>query len=41
MSCCIFGIPIMGKSFYDLLGQLMPDWKVRKERLDKNFKDGI
>ena len=36
-----FRYPNHGKSFYDLLGQLMPDWKVRKERLDKNFKDGI
>ncbi|MDO4531548.1 MAG: SprT family zinc-dependent metalloprotease [Bacillota bacterium] len=36
-----FRYPNHGKSFYDLLGQLMPDWKERKEKLDKNFKDGI
>ena len=26
---------------YDLLEQLMPDWKERKEKLEKNFKDGV
>ena len=36
-----FRYPNHGKSFYDLLGQLMPDWKERKERLEKNFKDGV
>ena len=25
----------------DLLEQLMPDWKERKEKLEKNFKDGV
>ena len=36
-----FRYPNHGKSFYDLLEQLMPDWKERKERLEKNFKDGV
>lgn len=36
-----FRYPNHGKSFYDLMDQLMPDWKERKERLEKNFKDGI
>ena len=36
-----FRYPNHGKSFYDLLTQLMPDWKERKEKLEKNFKDGI
>ena len=36
-----FRYPNHGKSFYDLLGKLMPDWKERKEKLEKNFKDGI
>lgn len=36
-----FRYPNHGKSFYDLMGQLMPDWKERKQKLEKNFKDGI
>lgn len=36
-----FRYPNHGKSFYDLMDQLMPDWKERKERLEKGFKDGI
>ena len=36
-----FRYPNHGKSFYDLLEQLMPDWKERKEKLEKNFKDGV
>ena len=36
-----FRYPNHGKSFYDLLTQLMPDWKERKEKLEKNFKDGV
>lgn len=36
-----FRYPNHGKSFYDLLEQLMPDWKERKERLETGFKDGI
>lgn len=36
-----FRYPNHGKSFYDLLEKLMPDWKERKEKLEKNFKDGI
>lgn len=36
-----FRYPNHGKSFYDLLGKLMPDWRERKERLEKGFKDGI
>ena len=27
--------------FYALLGELMPDWKERKEMLEKNYNDGI
>ena len=36
-----FRYPNHGKSFYDLMDQLMPDWKERKEKLEKNFKDGV
>ncbi len=36
-----FRYPNHGKSFYDLMDQLMPDWKERKEKLDTKFKDGI
>lgn len=36
-----FRYPNHGKSFYDLMDQLMPDWKGRKEKLDTKFKDGI
>ena len=36
-----FRYPNHGKSFYDLMTQLMPDWKERKEKLEKNFKDGV
>ena len=36
-----FRYPNHGKSFYDLLEQLMPDWQERKERLEKHFKDGV
>lgn len=36
-----FRYPNHGKDFYDLLGRLMPDWRERKERLERNFKDGI
>lgn len=36
-----FRYPNHGKSFYDLMGQLMPDWKERKEKLENNFKDGV
>ena len=30
-----------GSEFYGLLGQLMPDWKQRKELLETNYNDGI
>ncbi|MBE6008953.1 MAG: M48 family metallopeptidase, partial [Lachnospiraceae bacterium] len=30
-----------GKDFYDELERFMPDWKERKERLEKMYKDGI
>lgn len=36
-----FLYPNHGKEFYALLGRLMPDWQERKERLEKNFQDGI
>ncbi|MGN0136046.1 SprT-like domain-containing protein [Anaerotignum sp.] len=36
-----FRYPNHGKSFYDLMDQLMPDWKERKEKLETKFKDGI
>lgn len=36
-----FRYPNHGKSFYDLMDQLMPDWRERKERLETKFKDGI
>ena len=30
-----------GKDFYDELERFMPDWKERKSRLEKMYKDGI
>lgn len=30
-----------GKDFYDCLEKYMPDWKERKTRLEKMYKDGI
>lgn len=36
-----FRYPNHGKSFYDLLEQLMPDWKERKKDLETKYKDGI
>lgn len=36
-----FRYPNHGKSFYDLMDRLMPDWQERKERLETKFKDGI
>lgn len=30
-----------GDAFYALLESLMPDWKVRKLRLESNYKDGV
>ena len=33
--------PNHSPAFYDLLTQLMPDWKERKHRLETKYKDGI
>ena len=30
-----------GEDFYAELGRFMPDWKDRKNRLEKMYKDGI
>lgn len=30
-----------GQGFYTLLSLLMPDWKVRKSKLESKFKDGV
>ena len=36
-----FRYPNHGDAFYAHLGQLMPDWRERKERLERSFRDGI
>ena len=38
---CHFIHPNHSKHFYDFLAMLMPDWKERKEKLEKSFKDGV
>ena len=36
-----FVYPNHGADFYRLLDEKMPDWKIRKARLEKDYQDGI